>query len=353
MVVANDPTVAGGSYYPITVKKHIRAQEIAEENRLPCLYLVDSGGANLPRQEDVFPDKNHFGRIFFNQARMSQLGIPQVALVLGSCTAGGAYVPAMSDESVIVRKNGTIFLAGPPLVKEAIGESVDADYLGGADTHTKISGVSDHYARDEIEALQIGRQIVGNLNTPKVNYDFSGIEEPLYDSNDLNYLMNPDLKQTVNLDSREIIARIVDGSKFTEYKKEFGSQDSLKGPNLICGFSKLYNQEVGILSNNGVLFSQDAMKGANFIEICSQRKIPLLFLQNITGFMVGSKSERDGIAKHGAKLVNAVSTTQVPKLTLIFGGSYGAGNYGMCGRAFQPRFLYSWPSAKLSVMGGE
>ncbi|EAR92509.1 methylcrotonyl-CoA carboxylase beta chain, putative (macronuclear) [Tetrahymena thermophila SB210] len=344
VIVANDPTVKGGSYYPITVKKHLRAQEIAEQNNLPCVYLVDSGGANLPRQDDVFPDKNHFGRIFYNQANLSAKGIPQIALVLGSCTAGGAYVPAMSDENVIVKGNGTVFLGGPPLVKAATGEIVSAEDLGGADVHCKVSGLTDHYAHDELEALRIGRSIVKNLKTPEFNFDLSNVEAPLYDPVELNAILSPDLKKSV--DSRHVIARIVDGSKFQEFKKEYGST-------LVTGFAKLYNQEVGIVANNGVLFSESALKGAHFIELCSQRNIPLIFLQNITGFMVGSKYESEGIAKHGAKMVNAVSTSQVPKLSLLFGGSFGAGNYGMCGRAYSPNYLFSWPISKISVMGGE
>ncbi|KAL4503906.1 hypothetical protein ABPG72_022536 [Tetrahymena utriculariae] len=344
VIVANDPTVKGGSYYPITVKKHLRAQEIAEQNNLPCVYLVDSGGANLPRQDDVFPDKNHFGRIFYNQANLSAKGIPQIALVLGSCTAGGAYVPAMSDENVIVKGNGTVFLGGPPLVKAATGEIVSAEDLGGADVHCKVSGLTDHYAHDELEAIRIGRSIVKNLKTPEFNFDLSNVEAPLYDPVELNAILSPDLKKSV--DSRHVIARIVDGSKFQEFKKEYGST-------LVTGFAKLYNQEVGIIANNGVLFSESALKGAHFIELCSQRNIPLIFLQNITGFMVGSKYESQGIAKHGAKMVNAVSTSQVPKLSLLFGGSFGAGNYGMCGRAYSPNYLFSWPISKISVMGGE
>ncbi|EGR30836.1 propionyl- carboxylase beta chain, putative [Ichthyophthirius multifiliis] len=344
MIVANDPTVKGGSYYPITVKKHIRAQEIAEQNYLPCVYLVDSGGANLPRQDDVFPDKNHFGRIFFNQANMSAKGIPQISLVLGSCTAGGAYVPAMSDENVIVKGNGTVFLGGPPLVKAATGEIVTAEDLGGADVHCKISGLTDHYANDEVEALQIGRSILKNVKVPKSAFNFKNIQEPIYDPYELNAVISPDQKKSV--DSRNVIARILDGSRFLEFKKEYGNT-------LVTGFGKLYGQEVGVIANNGVLFSESALKGAHFIDLCSQRNIPLIFLQNITGFMVGSKYESEGIAKHGAKMVNAVSTTKVPKLTLIFGSSYGAGNYGMCGRAFNPNFLFSWPASKISVMGGE
>mmetsp|Transcript_52182 Transcript_52182/g.59909 ORF Transcript_52182/g.59909 Transcript_52182/m.59909 type:complete len:569 (+) Transcript_52182:41-1747(+) len=346
VIVANDPTVKGGTYYPITVKKHVRAQEIARENGLPCIYLVDSGGANLPRQDEVFPDRDHFGKIFYNQATLSALGIPQVSAVLGSCTAGGAYVPAMSDENVIVKGNGTIFLGGPPLVKAATGEVISAENLGGADVHCKISGLTDHYAHSELEALMITRDIIGNLNyrgesSLNLNGDY---EEPIFDPEELNAIIDPGLKTPV--DSRLIIARIFDGSRFSEFKKDYGTT-------LITGFARLYGKEVGIVANNGVLFSEAALKGAHFIELCSQRNIPLFFLQNITGFMVGKKYEHEGIAKHGAKMVNAVSTTQVPKFTLIFGGSYGAGNYGMCGRAFGPRFLYMWPTGKISVMGGD
>eukprot|EP01015_Nassula_variabilis_P025523 TRINITY_DN499_c0_g1_i4.p1 TRINITY_DN499_c0_g1~~TRINITY_DN499_c0_g1_i4.p1 ORF type:complete len:574 (-),score=124.04 TRINITY_DN499_c0_g1_i4:71-1792(-) len=344
MIVANDPLVKGGSYYPITIKKHLRAQEIAQENRLPCLYLVDSGGANLPRQDEVFPDKYHFGRIFFNQANMSAMGIPQISVVLGMCTAGGAYVPAMSDESVIVKGNGTIFLGGPPLVKAATGEIVTAEDLGGADVHCKLSGVTDHYAHDEIEALHIARNIVANINVKGYEHPYNNYQEPLYDVNELNSIVSPDLKKPV--DCKQVIARIVDGSSFHEFKENFGST-------LVTGFAKLYGMEVGIISNNGVIFSESAQKGAHFIELCAQRGIPLLFLQNITGFMVGRKYESEGIAKHGAKLVNAVATAKVPKITMIFGGSFGAGNYGMCGRAYSPRFLFTWPTSKISVMGGD
>jgi 3-methylcrotonyl-CoA carboxylase beta subunit len=349
MIVANDPTVRGGSYYPITVKKHVRAQEIAEQNNLPCIYLVDSGGANLMRQDEVFPDKNHFGRIFFNESRMSAKRIPQISAVLGSCTAGGAYVPAISDESIIVRHNGTIFLGGPPLVKAATGEIVSSEELGGADVHCKISGVTDHYAFNETHALEIIRQIVKNLNHQthyheNVDNKMLPSEEPLYDSDELNGIVSTDLKKP--FDVREIIARVFDGSKFQEFKKEYGST-------LVTGFSRLYGYPVGIIANNGVLFSESALKGSHFIELCCQRKIPLIFLQNITGFMVGRKYEHEGIAKHGAKLVHAVSNANVPKLTLILGGSFGAGNYGMCGRAYDPRFLYMWPSGKISVMGGD
>ncbi|XP_016991629.1 probable methylcrotonoyl-CoA carboxylase beta chain, mitochondrial [Drosophila rhopaloa] len=360
LVVANDATVKGGSYYPITVKKHLRAQEIAQENRLPCIYLVDSGGANLPRQAEVFPDKLHFGRIFYNQANMSAQGIPQIAVVMGSCTAGGAYVPAMADESIIVKKQGTIFLAGPPLVKAATGEEVSAEDLGGADLHCKTSGVTDHYAVDDEHALYLARQIVSNLNLPATNSyndqlihssqaNFQGakqpavIEEPRYDPRELYGIVGP--KLTKSFDVREVIARIVDGSRFTEFKK-------LYGETLVCGFAKLYGNTVGIVGNNGVLFSESALKGAHFIQLCAQRKIPLVFLQNITGFMVGRDAEANGIAKNGAKMVTAVACANVPKFTVIIGGSYGAGNYGMCGRAYSPRFLYMWPNSRISVMGG-
>ncbi|EDW61670.1 probable methylcrotonoyl-CoA carboxylase beta chain, mitochondrial [Drosophila virilis] len=362
VVVANDATVKGGSYYPITVKKHLRAQEIAQENRLPCIYLVDSGGANLPRQAEVFPDKLHFGRIFYNQANMSALGIPQIAVVMGSCTAGGAYVPAMADESIIVKRQGTIFLAGPPLVKAATGEEVSAEDLGGADLHCKTSGVTDHYAVDDEHALYLARQIVSNLNLDATNaYNdqlqhssqqnfrvatpaaVGAVEEPLYDPSELYGIVGPNL--TKSFDVRDVIARIVDGSRFTEFKK-------LYGETLVCGFAKLYGRTVGIVGNNGVLFSESALKGAHFIQLCAQRKIPLVFLQNITGFMVGRDAEANGIAKNGAKMVTAVACANVPKFTVIIGGSYGAGNYGMCGRAYSPRFLYMWPNSRISVMGG-
>ncbi|KAL7737706.1 hypothetical protein ACLKA6_006101 [Drosophila palustris] len=363
VVVANDATVKGGSYYPITVKKHLRAQEIAQENRLPCIYLVDSGGANLPRQAEVFPDKLHFGRIFYNQANMSAQGIPQIAVVMGSCTAGGAYVPAMADESIIVKRQGTIFLAGPPLVKAATGEEVSAEDLGGADLHCKTSGVTDHYAVDDEHALYLARQVVSNLNLPATNsYNdqllhssqqsfrivaptegAGAVEEPIYDPRELYGIVGPNL--TKSFDVREVIARIVDGSRFTEFKK-------LYGETLVCGFAKLYGRTVGIVGNNGVLFSESALKGAHFIQLCAQRKIPLVFLQNITGFMVGRDAEANGIAKNGAKMVTAVACANVPKFTVIIGGSYGAGNYGMCGRAYSPRFLYMWPNSRISVMGG-
>ncbi|KAH0451818.1 hypothetical protein IEQ34_019117 [Dendrobium chrysotoxum] len=348
MFVANDPTVKGGTYYPITVKKHLRAQEIAAQCKLPCIYLVDSGGANLPRQADVFPDRDNFGRIFYNQAKMSAEGIPQIALVLGSCTAGGAYIPAMADESVIVKGNGTIFLAGPPLVKAATGEEVSAEDLGGASMHCKISGVSDHFAHDELHGLTIGRNILKNLHmsgkglntSPYVSSDY---KEPLYDANELRSIAPTDQKQP--FDVRSIIARIADGSEFDEFKKYYGTT-------LVTGFAKIYGQSVGILGNNGILFIESALKGSHFIELCAQRNIPLIFLQNITGFMVGSKSEAGGIAKAGAKMVMAVSCSKVPKITIIVGGSFGAGNYGMCGRAYSPDFLFLWPTAKISVMGG-
>ena len=342
MIVGNDPTVKGGTYYPLTVKKHLRAQQIAQENRLPCVYLVDSGGANLPHQSEVFPDRNHFGRIFYNQARMSSLKIPQIAVVLGSCTAGGAYVPAMADESVIVRKQGTIFLAGPPLVKAATGEVVTAEDLGGADLHCKVSGVTDHYALNELDALQKTRRIVSNLNYPSVqSRDF---KEPVDDVNEIESIVGTNLKKV--FDAREIISRIVDESKFDEFKKEYGTT-------LVTGFASIYGHKVGIIANNGILFSEAALKGSHFIELCTQRNIPLIFLQNITGFMVGSSAEAGGIAKNGAKMVMAVSCANVPKFTVIVGGSFGAGNYGMCGRAFDPRFLWMWPNARISVMGGE
>ena len=345
VIVCNDATVKGGTYYPMTVKKHLRAQEIARENRLPCVYLVDSGGANLPHQAEVFPDRDHFGRIFYNQANMSAEGIPQIAVVMGSCTAGGAYVPAMSDESVIVRKQGTIFLGGPPLVKAATGEEISAEDLGGADVHARESGVVDHYAADDDHALQISRRIVAGLNTVKPKQLF--LEDPVAPALDpatLNGVIPADVRQPY--DVREVIARLVDGSDFQEFKK-------LYGETLVTGFARLSGMPVGIIANNGVLFSESALKGAHFIELCCQRKIPLLFLQNITGFMVGSKYEAGGIAKDGAKLVTAVSTAKVPKITVVIGGSYGAGNYGMCGRAFGPRFLFMWPNARISVMGGE
>jgi len=361
MVVANDATVKGGTYYPITVKKHLRAQEIAQANALPCVYLVDSGGAFLPRQDEVFPDREHFGRIFYNQAHMSAAGIPQVAVVMGSCTAGGAYVPAMSDESVIVRGTGTIFLGGPPLVKAATGEVVSAEDLGGADVHCRTSGVADHLAEDDRHALSIARGIVGNLNRPRKAElplrgaeaaagsggepgSASGVEPPLYPESELEGCVPADTRKP--FDVRTVIARLVDGSRFDEFKALYGST-------IVCGFARLHGMPVGIVANNGILFSESALKAAHFIELCNQRGVPLLFLQNITGFMVGRKYENGGIARDGAKMVNAVSTCKVPKITLVLGGSFGAGNYGMCGRAFSPRFLFMWPNAKISVMGGE
>ena len=345
MIVANDATVKGGTYYPITVKKHLRAQEIAEQNNLPCLYLVDSGGAFLPRQDDVFPDRDHFGRIFFNQARMSAKGIPQIAVVMGSCTAGGAYIPAMADESIIVRKTGTIFLGGPPLVKAATGEVVTAEELGGADLHCKVSGVTDHLATDDPHALAIARQIVSTFNYQKPKLVATQEPEPpLYCPKEIPGIIPADTR--LPFDVREIIARIVDGSKFKEFKKYYGET-------LVTGFAHVHGMPVGIVANNGILFSESAVKGAHFIELCSQRNIPLVFLQNITGFMVGKSYEEGGIAKHGAKMVTAVSCANVPKFTIIIGGSFGAGNYGMCGRAYSPRFLWMWPNARISVMGGE
>jgi 3-methylcrotonyl-CoA carboxylase beta subunit len=343
MIVANDATVKGGTYFPLTVKKHLRAQEIAFENRLPCIYLVDSGGAHLPSQDAVFPDRDHFGRIFYYQANMSAAGIPQIACVMGSCTAGGAYVPAMSDETVIVREQGTIFLAGPPLVKAATGEVVTAEELGGADVHTRISGVADHLADDDGHALEFVRRIVSNLNRPQEQVRTTGAP-PLYDPEEI-YGVLPASTRTP-FDVREIIARIVDGSELDEFKARYGVT-------LVCGFARIEGHAVGVLANNGILFSESALKGAHFIEICCNRNIPLLFLQNITGFMVGRKYEAGGIAKDGAKLVMAVANARVPKLTVIIGGSFGAGNYGMCGRAYGPRFLWTWPNSKISVMGGE
>ena len=345
VIVANDATVKGGTYFPITVKKHLRAQEIARQNRLPCIYLVDSGGAFLPMQDEIFPDRDHFGRIFFNQANISAQGIPQIAAVMGSCTAGGAYVPAMSDETIIVRKQGTIFLGGPPLVQAATGEIVSAEDLGGAEVHARTSGVVDHYAYDDRHALALCRRIVAGLNTVKQPpVALRDPRPPRYDPAELHGVVPTDLR--VTYDAREVIARIVDASDFDEFKRLYGTT-------LICGFAHIFGYPVGILANNGILFSESALKGAHFIELCSQRGIPLVFLQNITGFMVGRKYEAGGIAKDGAKLVTAVSTTAVPKLTVIIGGSYGAGNYGMCGRAYEPRFLFMWPNARISVMGGE
>jgi acetyl-CoA carboxylase carboxyltransferase component len=344
MVIANDATVKGGTYYPMTVKKHLRAQEIAEQNRLPCVYLVDSGGAFLPLQADVFPDREHFGRIFYNQARMSAKRIPQVAVVMGSCTAGGAYVPAMSDEAVIVKGTGTIFLAGPPLVKAATGEEVTAEELGGADVHTRISGVADHLAENDSHALEIARSIVSNLNGVKtLPADRTEPEDPIYDPKEIYGLLPVDVRQPY--DVRELIARLVDGSRFQEFKSRYATT-------LVCGFARLSGFLLGIVANNGILFSESALKATHFIQVCARRKVPLLFLQNITGFMVGREYEQGGIAKDGAKMVHAVANAAVPKFTVIIGGSFGAGNYGMCGRAYGPRFLWMWPNARISVMGG-
>ena len=345
VVVVNDATVKGGTYFPMTVKKHLRAQEIAQQNRLPCLYLVDSGGANLPNQDEVFPDRDHFGRIFYNQANMSAQRIPQIAVVMGSCTAGGAYVPAMSDEAIIVKEQGTIFLAGPPLVKAAIGEVVSAEELGGADVHARVSGVADHYALNDLHALQIARRIVGHLNRAKtISLELRAPREPAFDPAELDGVIPIDTRRPY--DVREVIARVVDGSELDEFK-------ALYGTTLVCGFAHIHGYPVGIVASNGILFSESALKGAHFIELCSQRGIPLVFLQNITGFMVGRKYEAQGIAKDGAKMVTAVACAKVPKFTVIIGGSFGAGNYGMCGRAYGPRFLWMWPNARISVMGGE
>jgi len=345
VIVCNDATVKGGTYFPITVKKHLRAQEIARENRLPCIYLVDSGGANLPNQDDVFPDREHFGRIFYNQATLSALGIPQIAVVMGSCTAGGAYVPAMSDESIIVKNQGTIFLGGPPLVKAAIGEVVSAEDLGGGDVHTRLSGVADHLANSDAHALALARRILATTNYAKPSsLQLREPREPKHDLADLYGIIPADTRKP--FDVREVIARIVDASEFDEWKARFGTT-------LVTGFAWIHGMPVGIVANNGILFSESAQKGAHFIELTCQRKVPLIFLQNITGFMVGRKYENEGIARHGAKMVTAVACAQVPKLTLIIGGSFGAGNYGMCGRAFGPRFLWMWPNARISVMGGE
>jgi len=345
MIIANDATIKGGTYYPMTVKKHLRAQDIARENHLPCIYLVDSGGAFLPLQDEIFPDEKHFGRIFYNQARMSALGIPQIAVVMGSCTAGGAYVPAMSDESIIVRNQGTIFLGGPPLVKAATGETVSAEELGGAEVHSRQSGVTDYYATSDSHAIGIARRIVTNLNRIKQSYlELKPARQPLYSAHELYGIVPADLRTPY--DVRDVIARLVDGSELDEFK-------ALYGQTLICGFAHIHGYPIGILGNNGILFSESALKGAHFIELASQRNIPLLFLQNITGFMVGRKYEAGGIAKDGAKMVTAVATSNVPKYTVIIGGSYGAGNYGMCGRAYGPRFLWMWPNARISVMGGE
>ncbi|TDU25787.1 3-methylcrotonyl-CoA carboxylase beta subunit [Panacagrimonas perspica] len=345
LVIANDATVKGGTYYPMTVKKHLRAQEIARENNLPCVYLVDSGGAFLPLQDDVFPDREHFGRIFYNQANLSSQGIPQIACVMGSCTAGGAYMPAMSDETVIVKEQGTIFLGGPPLVKAAIGEVVTAEELGGADVHTRISGVADYFAENDHHALSMVRRIVGNLNSVKSpNVAMLPPEDPLYDPEELYGVIPADTRKPY--DVREVIARMVDGSRLDEFKTRYGST-------LITGFAHVHGYPIGIVANNGILYSESSLKGAHFIELCGQRKIPLLFLQNISGFMVGKKYENSGIARDGAKLVTAVATVGVPKFTMLIGGSFGAGNYGMCGRAYSPRFLWTWPNARISVMGGE
>ncbi len=348
MIVINDATVKGGTYYPITVKKHLRAQKIAAANGLPCVYLVDSGGAYLPLQDEVFPDENHFGRIFYNQATMSSQGLPQIAVVMGSCTAGGAYIPAMADEAIMVKNQATIFLAGPPLVKAATGEVVTAEALGGAEVHCRVSGVADYYAEDDTHALAMARRAVANLNcrTSKTGQEnfLKEIKEPLFETKELYGLVPADPRYPFEI--REVIARIVDGSLFDEFKAQYGKT-------LVCGFAHLYGMPVGIIANNGVLFSESALKGTHFIELCCQRKIPLIFLQNITGFMVGSKYEAEGIAKHGAKMVTAVACAQVPKITVIIGGSYGAGNYAMCGRAYEPRFIWMWPNARIAVMGGE
>jgi acetyl-CoA carboxylase carboxyltransferase component len=345
LIVANDATVKGGTYYPITVKKHIRAQQVALENRLPCVYLVDSGGAFLPLQADVFPDRDHFGRIFFNQARMSAAGIPQIAVVMGSCTAGGAYVPAMSDETIIVKGTGTIFLGGPPLVKAATGEEVSAEDLGGADVHTRLSGVADYYAEDDEHALELARTVMSTVNSAKsMPADMTTPEEPLFDPDELYGIVNADVRKPY--DVREVIARLVDGSRFDEFKQRYA-------PTIVTGFARLHGLLVGIIANNGVLFSESALKATHFIELCNMRGVPLIFLQNITGFMVGREYERGGIAKDGAKMVHAVANSVVPKFTVVIGGSFGAGNYGMCGRAYEPRFLWMWPNARISVMGGE
>ncbi|MGI6244898.1 MAG: carboxyl transferase domain-containing protein [Pseudochelatococcus sp.] len=345
VIVCNDATVKGGTYFPLTVKKHLRAQEIAQQNNLPCVYLVDSGGANLPNQDEVFPDRDHFGRIFYNQANMSAEGIAQIAVVMGSCTAGGAYVPAMSDETIIVKNQGTIFLAGPPLVKAATGEVVSAEALGGGDVHTRLSGVADHLANDDTHALALARRAVANLNrTKKIPLDVIEARPPKYDTREIYGIIPTDTRKP--FDVREIIARIVDASEFDEFKARFG-------PTLVTGFAHIEGLPVGIVANNGILFSESAAKGAHFVELCCQRRIPLVFLQNITGFMVGQKYENEGIARHGAKMVTAVACANVPKFTVIIGGSFGAGNYGMCGRAYSPRFLWMWPNARISVMGGE
>ncbi len=345
VIVCNDATVKGGTYYPMTVKKHLRAQEIADQNHLPCIYLVDSGGANLPNQDDVFPDRDHFGRIFYNQANLSAKGLAQIAVVMGSCTAGGAYVPAMSDESIIVKNQGTIFLGGPPLVKAATGEVVTAEDLGGGDVHTRLSGVVDHLANNDLHALSLARHAIANLNRRKPQImDIRAVREPKYPVKDLYGIIPVDTRKP--FDIREVIARIVDASEFDEFKARYGTT-------LICGFAHIHGMPVGIIANNGILFSESALKGAHFIELCCQRKIPLVFLQNITGFMVGRKYENEGIARNGAKMVTAVATANVPKFTVIIGGSFGAGNYGMCGRAYSPRFMWMWPNARISVMGGD
>jgi 3-methylcrotonyl-CoA carboxylase beta subunit len=345
MLVANDATVKGGTYYPMTVKKHLRAQEIAEANRLPCVYLVDSGGAFLPLQDEVFPDRDHFGRIFYNQANMSAKGIPQIAVVMGSCTAGGAYVPAMSDETIIVKDQGTIFLGGPPLVKAATGEEVSAEDLGGADVHTRLSGVADHFAENDSHALYLARQVVANLALSKpAQFKLRPPEDPLHDPQDIYGIIPADTRKPY--DVREVIARVVDGSRLDEFKARYGST-------LVTGFAHIHGYPVGVIANNGILFSESAQKGAHFIELCTQRRIPIVFLQNITGFMVGRKYENQGIAKDGAKMVTAVACARVPKFTVVIGGSFGAGNYAMCGRAYSPRFLWTWPNARISVMGGE
>jgi len=345
LIVANDATVKGGTYYPITVRKHVRAQEVALANRLPCVYLVDSGGAFLPLQAEVFPDRDHFGRIFFNQARMSAEGIPQIAVVMGSCTAGGAYVPAMSDETIIVKGTGTIFLGGPPLVKAATGEEVSAEELGGADVHTRLSGVADYFAEDDAHALELARTVVSTLNRVKaMPPDMAAPEDPLYDAEELYGIVNADVRKPY--DVRDVIARLVDGSRFDEFKRRYA-------PTIVTGFARLHGFLIGIVANNGVLFSESALKATHFMELCNMRGIPLVFLQNITGFMVGREYERGGIAKDGAKMVHAVANSVVPKFTVVIGGSFGAGNYGMCGRAYDPRFLWMWPNARISVMGGE
>jgi len=345
MIVVNDATVKGGTYYPITVKKHLRAQKIAQTNRLPCIYLVDSGGAFLPKQDEVFPDEDHFGRIFFNQANMSSQGIPQIAVVMGSCTAGGAYVPAMADQSIMVKNQATIFLAGPPLVKAATGEVVTAEALGGADVHCRVSGVADYYAENDEDALRIARRVIANLNyQKKISLVLREPQEPTFNSQEIYGVIPADARYP--FDIREIISRIVDASEFDEFKAQYGKT-------IVCGFAHLYGMPVGIIANNGILFSEAALKGVHFIELCCQRGIPLIFLQNITGFMVGSKVEAEGIAKHGAKLVTAVACAKIPKITVIVGGSFGAGNYAMCGRAYEPRFLWMWPNARIGVMGGE